>query len=155
MTKEIKKQDKVKVLINRLLKIFHIKVSEKTENLFVQIFKFVIVGGIATIIDWIIYYIVYNFLHVNPLIANIISFSISVIYNYTASVKWVFDVNKEKNKIRMLAEFLIFSIIGLLLTELLLWIGIDKLNMNAMLVKIVATAIVMVFNFVTRKLFLE
>jgi putative flippase GtrA len=55
----------------------------------------------------------------------------------------------------MLAEFLIFSIIGLLLTELLLWIGIDKLNMNAMIVKIVATAIVMVFNFITRKLFLE
>jgi len=155
MKKETKKKDKVEVLINKLLKIFHIKVSEKAENLFVQIFKFVIVGGIATIIDWIIYYIVYNFLHVNPLIANIISFSISVIYNYIASVKWVFDVNKNKNKFRMLAEFLIFSIIGLLLTELLLWIGIDKLNMNAMIVKIVATAIVMVFNFITRKLFLE
>lgn len=150
-----KEQDKVKVFINKVLKLLHIKVSEKTENLFVQIFKFVIVGGIATIIDWIIYYIMYNFVHVNPLIANIISFSVSVIYNYTASVKWVFDVNKDKNKIRMLIEFLVFSIIGLILTELLLWIGIDKLSMNAMLVKIIATAIVMVFNFITRKLFLE
>ena len=150
-----KNKDKTALFVKKMLKIFHIKVSEKTENLFVQIFKFVIVGGIATIIDWVIYYIVYNFLHINPLIANIISFSVSVIYNYIASVKWVFDVNKNKNKLRMLIEFLIFSIIGLLLTELLLWIGIDKMNLNAMLTKIIATAIVMVFNFITRKIFLE
>ena len=153
--KKNEKKDKVKVFINKVLKIFHIKVSEKTENLFVQIFKFVIVGGIATIIDWVIYYLLYNFIHMNPLVANIISFSVSVIYNYIASVKWVFDVNKDKNKVKMLVEFLIFSIIGLLLTELLLWIGINKLNMNAMIVKVVATAIVMVFNFITRKIFLE
>ena len=152
---KVKNKDKTALFVKKMLKIFHIKVSEKTENLFVQIFKFVIVGGIATIIDWVIYYIVYNFLHINPLIANIISFSVSVIYNYIASVKWVFDVNKNKNKLRMLIEFLIFSIIGLLLTELLLWIGIDKMNLNAMLTKIIATAIVMVFNFITRKLFLE
>lgn len=150
-----KNKDKTALFVKKMLKIFHIKVSEKTENLFVQIFKFVIVGGIATIIDWVIYYIVYNFLHINPLIANIISFSVSVIYNYIASVKWVFNVNKDKNKIRLLVEFLVFSVIGLLLSELLLWIGIDKMNLNAMLTKIIATAIVMVFNFITRKLFLE
>ena len=150
-----KKEDKVAIFINKMLKIFHIKVSAKTENLFVQIFKFVIVGGIATIIDWAIYYVLYNFLHIPPLVANILSFSVSVIYNYTASVKWVFDVNQEKNKKRMFIEFMIFSIIGLLLTELLLWIFIDLISMNAMLAKIIATAIVMVFNFVTRKIFLE
>ena len=83
------------------------------------------------------------------------SFSVSVIYNYIASVKWVFDVKKDKNKIRMLVEFLIFSIIGLIITEILLWIGINKLDINAMLTKVVATGIVMVFNFITRKLFLE
>ena len=125
------------------------------KNLFVQIFKFVIVGGIATLIDWAIYYVLYNYLHIEPLIGNIISFSVSVIYNYTASVHWVFDVNTEKSKMRMFIEFMIFSILGLLLTELLLFIGIKGLNMHAMLVKIIATAIVMVFNFITRKIFLE
>ena len=137
------------------LKFFHINISEKNEKLLLQIFKFVIVGGTATVLDWAVYYVLYNFLHVNPLIANILSFSVSVIYNYIASVKWVFDVNKDKSKIKMAIEFLVFSVIGLLLTELLLWIGIDKLGLNAMLVKIVATLIVMVFNFVTRKIFLE
>ena len=151
----MKKKDKTTAFVSKCLKLLHIKVSGKTENLFVQIFKFVIVGGIATIIDWIVYYVLYNYAHLDPLIANILSFSISVIYNYIASVKWVFDVKKDKNKVRMLVEFLIFSIIGLVITEILLWLGINKLGMNAMLVKIIATAIVMVFNFITRKLFLE
>ena len=151
----MKKKDKTTAFVSKCLKLLHIKVSEKTENLFVQIFKFVIVGGIATIIDWIVYYVLYNYAHLDPLIANILSFSVSVIYNYIASIKWVFDVKKNKNKVRMLVEFLIFSIIGLVITEILLWLGINKLGMNAMLVKIIATAIVMVFNFITRKLFLE
>lgn len=151
----MKKKDKTTAFVSKCLKLLHIKVSEKTENLFVQIFKFIIVGGIATIIDWVVYYVLYNYAHLDPLIANILSFSVSVIYNYIASVKWVFDVKKDKNKVRMLVEFLIFSIIGLVITEILLWLGINKLGMNAMLVKIIATAIVMVFNFITRKLFLE
>lgn len=149
------KNDKTTKMIKKIFEMLNIKLDKKMENLFIQIFKFVIVGGIATIIDWAVYYVVYNYIGIDPLIANILSFSISVIYNYSASVKWVFDINENKSKKRMFIEFMIFSIIGLLLTELLLWIGINKLSMNAMLTKIIATAIVMVFNFITRKMFLE
>lgn len=149
------KEDKLGKVFNKLLKFFHINISEKSEKLLLQIFKFIIVGGTATLLDWAVYYVLYNFLHINPLIANILSFTVSVIYNYIASVNWVFDVNKNKSKVAMLVEFLVLSVIGLLISELLLWIGIDKLGLNEMLVKIGATVIVMIFNFITRKIFLE
>ena len=55
----------------------------------------------------------------------------------------------------MFAEFIVLSIVGLLLTELIIYIAVDKLNINAMIIKIIATGIVMVFNFITRKIFLE
>lgn len=132
-------------MINKIIK----------NDLFQQIFKFVIVGGIATIIDWAIYYVLVHFVHLDPLVSNIISFSISVIYNYIASVKWVFHVNQNKSCKKMFIEFILFSIFGLLLTELFLWIGIKLLHQDEMLIKILSTAIVMVFNFITRKLFLE
>lgn len=149
------KKDKTTKFVESILKLLHLKLNEKTVNLLVQIFKFVIVGGIATIIDWIIYYLFYKILNFNPLVANIFSFSVSVIYNYVASVKWVFIVNKSKTKKKMFIEFMIFSIIGFILTELLLWLFIDLINMNEMISKIVATIIVMIFNFITRKIFLE
>ena len=83
------------------------------------------------------------------------SFCISVIYNYTASVKWVFDVNSEKSKKKQFVEFISFSIVGLLLNDLIMWICVDKFSVYYLLSKIIATAIVMVFNFITRKMFLE
>ena len=149
------KNDKTTIFIKKCLEILHVKLDDKKVNLLVQIFKFVIVGGIATIIDWLVYYIFYKILKFNPLLANIFSFSISVIYNYLASIKWVFDVDKNKTKKMMFIEFMLFSILGFLLTELLLWIFIDILNINGMISKIIATAIVMIFNFITRKIFLE
>lgn len=128
---------------------------KNSKNIYEQIFKFGIVGGIATIIDWIVYYILYNFCNLDPLLANIFSFAVSVVYNYIASVKWVFNIDKNKSKNRMFFEFMLFSIIGLLLTEALLFLFINKMAINEMVSKIIATAIVMVFNFITRKIFLE
>ena len=145
----------LEVTLKKMFNKLHIKLSDKNIHLFTQIFKFVIVGGIATIIDWIIYYICYNFIHISPFISNVFSFSISVIYNFIASVKWVFVVDEAKSKKRIFIEFIIFSIIGLLISEGLLYLFIKVMNLNEMLSKIIATAIVMVFNFITRKMFLE
>lgn len=124
-------------------------------KLFVQIFKFAIVGGIATIIDWAVYYVLFNFLNINPLIANVGAFTISVIYNYIASIKWVFEVDENISKKKMFTEFIILSIIGLILTEIIIYVGNVKLKIDPMIIKIIATAITMIFNFVTRKIFLE
>ena len=51
--------------------------------------------------------------------------------------------------------FIIFSVIGLLLNDLIVWFTIDKFNMYYLLGNLIATCFVMVFNFITRKLFLE
>lgn len=152
---KIDKKDETTSTVESVLKSMNIKLDPARESLLIQIFKFVIVGGIATIIDWLIYFILYKFIKLEPIIANIISFSVSVVYNYYASCKYVFKVNKEKSKTRQFTEFIIFSLIGLGINELLIFIFVNKLSWNAMLVKILATLIVMVFNFITRKKFLE
>ena len=125
------------------------------KKLFEQIMKFGVVGVIATLIDWGIFAVCTRVFHIHYAISNVIGFSISVIFNYWASVKWVFDVNKEKDSKRNFVLFIIFSVIGLGLNELILFICIDKIHIMDLISKVIATAIVMVFNFVTRKKFLE
>ena len=137
------------------MKLLHIKVSKKTENLLIQIFKFGIVGGIAFLIDYIVLFCCKEFIGLSVLLSAAIAFTVSVIYNYIASVKWVFDVNKEKSAKKNFVIFIILSIIGLIITEIIMWIGSDIMKINYLIVKIIATAIVMVFNFITRKMFLE
>lgn len=127
----------------------------KNNKLAMQIIKFVIVGGIATIIDFIFLWFFKEIIGLPVLISNTLSFTISVTYNYIASIKWVFDVNKEKDSRKQFIIFITFSIIGLLLNNLILWICNDKFKIYYLIGKVIATGIVMVFNFITRKLFLE
>ena len=149
------KEDFLEKIFNKCLKIFHINLEEKNKKLLLQIFKFAIVGGIAFIIDYVTLIICKEIFHLNTLLSAAIAFTVSVIVNYILSVKWVFDVsNKHSNK-RNFIIFIIFSLMGLGLTELIMWFGEDILKISYLIVKIVATVIVMIFNFVTRKIFLE
>ena len=120
-----------------------------------KIIRFSIVGGIATLIDFVCLYIFKEFLNIDVILANTLSFIISVTYNYIASITWVFDTNKNKNKKIQFILFIIFSIVGLIINNIILYILTDKLNIYYLISKVVATMIVMIFNFITRKKFLE
>ena len=127
----------------------------KSNKLFNQILKFGVVGGIAFVIDYVTLIICKEIININVLLSAAIAFTVSVIFNYILSIKWVFDVNKEKDSRKNFIIFIIFSIIGLGLTELIMWFGTDIIKINYLIVKIIATGIVMIFNFITRKIFLE
>ena len=124
-------------------------------KLFAQIIKFGFVGGTSFVIDAGILFLLTGFCGIHYLLSGAISFTASVIYNYMLSIKWVFDAKKDVNKVQELAVFIGLSVIGLGLNQLLMWLFVDIFHIYYMLSKIIATAIVMVYNFVTRKLFIE
>lgn len=119
-----------------------------------QIIRFGIVGVIATIIDYIILYILTEYLNIHYLISSTISFSISLIVNYYLSIKWVFKVNKNQT-INELLKFVFLSIIGLIINEIILYLGVHLLNIYYMICKVGSIIIVMIYNFITRKIFIE
>ena len=88
------------------------------------------------------------------MISSIISFTVSLIFNYILSIKWVFDVRK-KQTYKEVIVFVLLSVFGLLINQLVMYVGSDLLNIYYMITKLVATFIVMVWNFVTRKIFIE
>ena len=126
-----------------------------SKKLINQILKFGVVGGLAFLIDYAVLFVCKEFIGLDVLLSAGISFTVSVIFNYIASVKWVFDVNEDNDPKKNFIIFIVLSIVGLILTEIIMWIGTDLIHINYLIVKIIATAIVMVFNFVTRKMFLE
>ncbi len=125
------------------------------KKLAVQLIKFGGVGFTCFAIDYGVLFLLTDLCGVNVFLSAAAAFSVSVIVNYILSVKFVFDPNPEHSKKRDFILFILFSVIGLGLTELIMKIGVDYMLINYLIVKIAATAIVMVFNFVTRKLFLE
>ena len=125
------------------------------KKLFEQIIKCGIVGGLAFLIDYGIMVLCKEVFKFDVLVAAGFGFTVSVIFNYIASVKWVFNVNENNSKSKQFITFIIFSIIGLIITEIIMYIGTDIIKISYLIVKVGATLIVMVFNFITRKLFLE
>ena len=151
----MKKEDKLEIIFKKILDILKIKLNNKKRKLLLQIFKFLFVGGLAFLIDYISLIICKEVFNLSTLLASAIAFTISVIVNYILSVTWVFEVDETKSKKQNFIIFIVFSILGLIITEIIMYLGSDVLKISYLIVKIVATDIVMVFNFVTRKIFLE
>lgn len=125
------------------------------QKLLAQIMKFGVVGVIATVIDFGIMNLLHYGLGLNILIANTSGFIISLIFNYLASMKYVFAHKEGMSRRREFIIFVVLSVIGLALNDGIVLTLNAGLGLEANIAKICATALVMVYNFVTRKIFLE
>ena len=120
-----------------------------------QIMKFGVVGVIAFVIDFGVMVFLTEVFGIDPVISATVSFIISVIFNYAARMRYVFSHREGMSRTREFIIFVVLSAIGLGINDLLIWAGTDLASFDYRLVKIFATAVVMVWNFVTRKIFLE
>ncbi len=127
----------------------------KLGKLIAQIVKFGIVGFIAFCIDYGIFLVLTYLFGVNYLAAAAISFLVSTIFNYTASMRYVFQGKETQTAMQQFTIFFVLSVIGLVLNQIFLWACVDICAIAEWAGKLIATALVMVYNFITRKIFLE
>ena len=119
-----------------------------------QLIKFAIVGVIAAVVDVGVLVILKELLSVNVLLSSAISFCVSVTVNYFLSMTFVFK-RKNQGRIKEFILFVVLSIGGLCLNQLILWFGVKFTSVYYLIVKFFAMIIVPIYNFVTRKIFLE
>lgn len=125
------------------------------KRLIEQIIKFGFVGFLCFFIDYGILVCLTEVFGVYYLISSACSFTVSVIVNYILSVTFVFETDKKKNKFREFVVFVFLSVIGLGINQFVMWFAGEILGILYMISKIGATAIVMVYNFISRKIFIE
>lgn len=127
----------------------------KNNKLFYEIFRFCVTGFLAFIVDYLILILFKEVFNFEVLLSTIIAYVISTIINYILTVKWVFNIKGINSKRKNFTLFLTFSLLGLLVTEIIMWYGCKILSINYLVVKIFAVGIVMIINYVTRKIFLK
>lgn len=130
------------------------------KKLIVQFLKFGIVGGIAFVVDYGLMVFLKEVFGMHYLVASFISFCVSVVVNYLLSMQYVFVSRDDIKKQAEFISFVILSVIGLGINELVMYLVADimigdKMEKGYLVAKIVATFVVMIWNFVTRKIFLE
>ena len=124
------------------------------KKLIIQLIKFGIVGVIATLIDLAVLMVLKEFMKVDVLAASAVAFSVSVIANYILSMLFVFE-SRGNSKVKEFLVFVVLSIGGLLLNQFIMWIGTEIMTAYYLWVKAFALVFVPIYNFITRKIFLE
>lgn len=135
-----------------------------------QILRFGVVGGLSFVIDFAVYsaiIFVFGKEKFTVAVAAFFGFMISVTFNYIVSMKYVFERDESKDRKAEFTIFVILSAIGLVLNEAII-MGVLAIyditpflrsgllwDFKELIGKIFATGIVMVYNFISRKIFIE
>ncbi|WP_298662691.1 GtrA family protein [uncultured Barnesiella sp.] len=131
--------------------LFHKLFYGSTDKLLVQFVRYFFVGGFAFVVDFGLLYILTEYARLHYLLSATLSFIAGLLVNYIISCLWVFNGSKFKNR---LVEFLFFAaigVVGLALNDTLIWLFTDCIGTHYMFSKIVAAAMVYLWNFFARK----
>lgn len=120
-----------------------------------QLIKYGIVGGICTILDFSLLYLLTNFLKINYLEASIVSFIAGTILNYFLCTNWIFDIRVVKKQYQEFIYYLLITGVGLVINTLIIWVFTEYAGLYFMLSKIIAVFITFWWNFCARKFFLH
>lgn len=127
-------------------------------SLIEQFMKFGVVGIVAFFIDYGVLMLLSQGFGVDAVLSAGISFCVSVVFNYVASMRFVFTHRDDLSRSREFFIFIILSVIGLVINELIMLAGVAVLGDSALTVtitKLVATVVVLVWNFFSRKKWLD
>ena len=117
-----------------------------------QIIKFCFTGGLCTVIDFGVLFVLTELIGLSYIVSNIISVSLSTIINYILSRDVVFNFS---NTLKNFIVFVVLSIIGLAINEGLIILCVNVFMIDYKIGKVLATGVVMCFNYLTRKYILK
>lgn len=113
-------------------------------------FRYAVVGVIGTAIDVGSLYVFVDLIHIPVLVATALSFLLAVVNNFVLNKHWTFQ-NKSSNVQKQFIKFLIVSVIGLLMTELLMALFVYGMGIWYLAAKLFTSAAVMLWNFLANK----
>lgn len=114
--------------------------------------RYLIVGGVSALADWAIFALMLYGFDLHYLVAGTISFVLATGLNYFLSVRFVFGNGRRRRNERIFLLYMV-SVIGVGFNLGLLSVGIDILGLHPMLSKMIATGMVLGWNFVARYYF--
>jgi putative flippase GtrA len=123
-----------------------------------QFISYFFVGGVAAIVEWVMFFIFANVLNVHYFVSTVIAFIFSTTANWILGRITTFKDNTSYKDKKAKEAVLIFvvSAIGLVFNLILMYLFVTVFGFNGKIgstcSKIAATGIVFIWNFLIRKL---
>ena len=142
-----------KDLFDRIMALPGLKVFEPFYKRHKEVLLYLFFGGLSFLISTITFILFYHSLALNELIANVISWIITVLFVFFTNRVWVFKsaTNGRSRFLRQIGSFLGGRIATLAVEELILYIFVTLLRLPGAQVKVAAQVVVIVLNYVISK----
>lgn len=153
---------------------------QKHKDLIWEIFRFLLVGGLATVVDWAVSFILsailpamsLNTWNIKDALSTGCGFVVGLFVNYFLSIIFVFRNKKDEKEGKSFKDFLVFALIGVLvllfqilgiflINDLLFVKGMNfttilvgELTWGYIIAKVIMTAVGLVLNYIFRKIFI-
>ena len=118
-----------------------------------EIIRFAIVGGLTFVIDYSLLYALTEYIGFNYLISSALSFTVADLVNYFLCLAFV--STDSRNGTRQFILFILSSVGGLVINQFCMYFFVEVMLMYYMAAKIIATIIVTLWNYITKKKSLE
>lgn len=112
----------------------------------VKFIKFGIVGFSGVFIDFGVTYVCKEWLKIQKYVANSIGFTVAASSNYIFNRIWTFE-SQDPDVATEYTEFLIISLVGLGIANLIVWLVHSRFKQNFYLSKLFAIGVVTIWNF--------
>jgi len=112
-----------------------------------KFFRFCVVGLSGMVIDYGATYLGKEKLKINKYLANGIGFLLAATSNFFFNKFWTFGDNSP-DELTQYSKYLSFALIGLGINTLIIYLLINKRNMNFYWAKLIAIGIVVIWNFI-------
>ena len=116
------------------------------------LFGYLIVGGLATIVEWAGFWLFSEKLSIEYLLATALAFAISTFANWLFGRLLVFRGKQQQSLLREILSVYLASIVGLLLNLLIMFLLVQLLGAEKMSAKMATTVLVFMYNYLVRKL---
>ena len=141
-------------IFDKIMSLPGLNIFEDVYKKYKEVLLYLFFGGMTTVISIGSYSYCDVGLHIDPLVANIISWILAVLFAYVTNKIWVFSAQTYGIGELFLEMIHFFGgrLFTLVLEEVILFIFINKLHFNSILVKIAAQFMVLVLNYMISKL---
>lgn len=118
--------------------------------------RYLVFGALSTVINIVVFAICAKLVNLSTAISNTIAWIVAVLFAYVTNKIYVFNskTSELRNLVREIISFFSARIVTLVLETIFLWIVIDKLGFNDILMKIISNIIVIILNYVFSKIFI-
>lgn len=127
---------------------------ERLIGLIRQLLKYQSTAIICGVIDYGLLIGLTEIAHLHYLQATVIALLTAMIVQYALNIRFVFDTAKSRLSIKFIG-YAVLGVIGLGMNTMIVWAAVEGIGLHYIAGKVCASVIVGIYNFTSRKLYLE